>query len=197
MTLLMDPLPYKIAVLCYLYDSPPGAGRVLLLHRVKDPNAGMYSPIGGKLETFRGEGPHECALREIREESGITLGDDEIRLCGIVSERAYEGQTHWLIFLFEVLRAIDPSEIIDYDMREGRLEWVPLDRVASIGIPQTDREIMWPSVQAHRGGFFMVHIDCSTRPMTWRIVESTTAAAPRAAVASRPSGIAVQAPRGG
>lgn len=32
-------LPYRIAVLCYLYDE---RGRVLLLHRRKSPNAGLY-----------------------------------------------------------------------------------------------------------------------------------------------------------
>ena len=57
-------LPYKIAVLCYLYDE---RGDLLLLHRNKAPNAGMYSPIGGKLEMADGEGPQESAVREIFE----------------------------------------------------------------------------------------------------------------------------------
>ena len=42
-----DQLPYRIAVLCYLEDLD---GRLLMLHRRKEPNAGMHSPIGGKLE---------------------------------------------------------------------------------------------------------------------------------------------------
>lgn len=165
-------LPYRIAVLCYLYDE---AGRVLLLHRLKQPNAGMYSPIGGKLETTLGEGPHECALREIGEETGIVLGDEEVRLTGIVSERAYQGQTHWLIFLFEVTRPIRHEEIADYVFDEGTLEWVDADTVESLDIPETDRRVMWPSVQSHRGGFFMVHIDCTTDPFTWQLVESSNA----------------------
>ena len=37
-------LPYRIAVLCYLYDEH---GKQLLLHRIKPPNADRYSPIGG------------------------------------------------------------------------------------------------------------------------------------------------------
>ena len=93
------PIPYRIAVLCYLYDAD---GRVLLLHRRKQPNADMYSPIGGKLEVALGEGPHECAVREIREEAGIDLPHEQVHLVGIVSERAYQQQTHWLMFLFEV-----------------------------------------------------------------------------------------------
>jgi 8-oxo-dGTP diphosphatase len=168
--------PYKIAVLCYLYDDQ---GRVLLLHRRKPPNVDMYSPIGGKLEIAIGEGPHECALREIREEADLALRDDEIRLTGIISERAYQDETHWLIFLFEVTRPVRPDEVPWTDFDEGRLEWVHPDDVPKLPIPDTDRLVMWPSVQAHRGGFFMAHIDCSVSPFTWQMVESSgrTAAA--------------------
>ena len=47
-----QPLPYRIAVLCYLYDDE---GRVLLLHRDQQPNIGMYSPVGGKVDIASGE----------------------------------------------------------------------------------------------------------------------------------------------
>jgi 8-oxo-dGTP diphosphatase len=166
-------LPYRIAVLCYLYDHD---GRVLLLHRRKSPNAGMYSPIGGKLHVNEGEGPHDCARREIHEEAGIDVPTEDLRLSGIVSERGYEGQTHWLLFLFEVTRPIDPREIASYEINEGMLEWVPPDDVEKLAIPETDRKFMWPNVQAHRGGFFMVHIDCAVQPMAWTVMESVKAA---------------------
>lgn len=164
-------LPYKIAVLCYLYDAED---RVLLLHRLKAPNAGMYSPIGGKLDVETGEGPHACAVREIEEEAGISLRDEEIRLTGIVSEQAYEGETHWLIFLFEVTRPVDHGEIVEMTFDEGQLEWVPVDQVAGHGIPETDKRIMWPLVQSHRhGGFFMVHINCTDGKLDWVVQESS------------------------
>lgn len=162
-------LPYKIAVLCYLYD---GRGRVLLLHRRKNPNAGMYSPIGGKLNFAEGESPHQCACREIEEETGIRIDPDHVRLTGIVSERGYENETHWLMFLFEVTRAIDPAELSWCEFDEGALEWIPIDRVAEMNIPTTDREVMWPNVRSHRGGFFMAHIDCTHEPFDWRLDES-------------------------
>lgn len=161
-------LPYKIAVLCYIYD---GDGHVLLLHRSKAPNAGMYSPVGGKLEVRLGEGPHECAIREIAEEVGLTIPAEQVRLTGIVSERAYEGHAHWLIFLFEVTRAIRHDEITRLEFDEGRLEWVPIDRVVDYPIPRTDQDVMWPLVQSHREGFFMVHIDCSGETPTWTVHE--------------------------
>lgn len=162
-------LPYRLAVLCYLWDAQ---GRLLLLHRAKAPNAGMYSPIGGKIEIARGESPHECALREAEEEAGIALAPADLRLCGMVAERAYEGRHHWLIFLFETTRAIDPAEVPVTSFDEGTLEWVPEASVATAGIPWTDREILWPAIRAHRGGFFSVDIDCSVDPPTYRLVES-------------------------
>lgn len=172
------PLPYRIAVLCYLYD---GDGRVLMLHRRKSPNAGMYSPIGGKLEVGVGEGPHECAVREIEEEAGITLDRKDVHLSGIVSESAYQNETHWLIFLFEVTRPIDPAEIEHMDFDEGALEWVAPERIPELDIPATDREIMWPMVQRHRGGFFVAHIDCSKTPFDWTLEESRPGPDPRPA----------------
>jgi len=161
-------LPYKIAVLCYLYDKDD---RLLLLHRSKEPNVGNYSPIGGKLEAMIGESPHECALREINEESGVVLKLNEIRLSGMLAETAYEGSTHWLIFLYEVTRHIDPDEIESMEIDEGTLEWVKIDEVEFRDIPKTDQEIIWPLVKQHRGGFFAVHIDCSATPMRWTIQE--------------------------
>ena len=163
-------LPYRIAVLCYLYDE---RGRLLLLHRRKNPNAGMYSPIGGKLEGAEGEGPHDCARREILEEAGIDLPPDQVRLTGMVSETAYQGETHWLIFLFEVTRPINPAEIESIEFDEGVLEWVAPEAIPGLNIPATDREIMWPLVQSHRkDGMFVAHIDCRTEPLTWSLRES-------------------------
>ena len=165
-------LPYKIAVLCYLYDAD---GSVLLLHRRKSPNAGMYSPIGGKLDIETGEGPHQCAVREMEEEIGVTFADDQVHLLGVISEQAYENETHWLMFLFEVLRPVEHDELKWTEFDEGKLEWVPPDEVEKLTIPTTDREVMWPLVQKHRKGFFMAHIECENDNITWQISESRPA----------------------
>ena len=167
-------LPHKIAVLCYLYDD---AGRVLLLHRTQQPNAGMYSPIGGKLHVAEGESPHDCALREMREEIGVSFSHDEIHLAGIVSEQAYEHETHWLMFLYEVTRPVKPGELAWTEFREGTLEWIDPEAVSDLPIPETDRAVMWPLVCAHRGGFFMVHIDCREQPIRSQVMESRPAGA--------------------
>jgi 8-oxo-dGTP diphosphatase len=165
-------IAYKIAVLVYIFND---AGQLLLLHRVKPPNKDLYSPIGGKLEQGLGESPYACALREIQEEIEITLGLEDIRLLGMVSERAYprsaasgEGMTlagHWLMFCFEVIR---PLNFAARQMNEGRLEWVEVEAVNGLEIPKTDQEVIWPLVREHSvmlggkraGDFFSVHIDC-------------------------------------
>ncbi len=165
-------LPYKVAVLCYLWDAD---GRILMLHRKKVPNIDMYSPVGGKVEISRGESPHECAAREVEEETGLRLRVEDMRLFGMVSERAYQGEMHWLIFLFETTRPVDHALVPEKEFDEGRLEWVPFEDVASKNIPWTDQQIMWPAVRKHRGGFFMVHIDCSTQPPTHHMSESRIA----------------------
>ena len=169
-------LPYKIAVLCYLYDED---NNLLLLHRAKEPNAGNYSPIGGKLEVNIGESPHACAVREISEEAGIHVEPHEIRLSGMLAEKAYfkdDTNTHWLLFLFEVTRPIQHEEIATMEFEEGTLEWVHVDEVENKNIPDTDRQIIWNLVKQHRGGFFAVDIDCSVNPFTWSIKEEWTSA---------------------
>jgi 8-oxo-dGTP diphosphatase len=160
----VNPLPYKIAVLVYVFDD---VGRMLLLHRVKAPNQNLYSPIGGKLEQAIGESPYACALREIKEEIDIQLALGDIRLLGMVSERAFEGQTHWLMFCFEVTR---PLNFPERTMNEGRLEWVVPEKMLELPIPDTDRAVIWPLVRQHSWGLnpqrrgvestFAVYIDC-------------------------------------
>src|SRR6056297_1524659 len=100
-------LPYKLACLCDLRDT---RGRLLLIERRKAPNQGLCSPIGGKLDTTAGESPHQCAQREIREEAGIDVPIERLHLMGLISERAFEGTGHWLMFYFRVLGAVDVPE---------------------------------------------------------------------------------------
>lgn len=175
-------LPYKIAVLCYLFDE---RGRVLLLHRVKPPNRDLYSPIGGKLEQAIGESPTTCAQREIREEAGIDCGLDELHLTGIVSESAYLGQTHWLMFLYELTRPVSIApDAMQFD--EGRLEWHERGGIDALPIPETDRSVIWPMFWAHRGSFFAAHIDCTARPMRWQLEQPADQAGGWQALAQAP-----------
>lgn len=158
-----DDLPYQIAVLCFLFDPQ---GRVLLLHRRKPPNQHLYSPIGGKLETSTGESPTACAVREIREEVGLEVTPRDLHLTGIVSEDGYEGQSHWLMFLYEV---VHPVEVRRTQFDEGLLEWHEPQRLGELSIPETDRRVIWPLFWQYRGRFFMAHIHCGRDELQWRL----------------------------
>ena len=63
-------LSHRIAVLVFLENT---TRQQLLMLRAKPPNLGVWSPIGGKLETAQGESPFECAARETFEETGLML----------------------------------------------------------------------------------------------------------------------------
>ncbi len=170
---MSDPLPYKIAALCYLFDE---AGRLLLLHRVRPPNQDLYSPIGGKLEQAIGESPTTCAVREIHEETGLRVTAKDLHLTGIVSESGYEGSCHWLMYLYEVTH---PVVVESMTIDEGRLEWHQPDALAGLPIPQTDREIIWPLFWRYRGRFFAAHIDCRGNDLCCFVEQPASDAGPR------------------
>ena|SRR5690348_8962536 len=147
-------LPYKVAALVYCFSEHDD---VLLLERAQEPNRGFWSPCGGKLKMDIGESPYTCAAREAEEELGLQVRSADLHLTGLVSEHGYQGQTHWLMFLFELkmkLKALPPAHA------EGRFQFYPREALASLKIPQTDREQIWPWFWRHRGGFFAAHCHC-------------------------------------
>jgi 8-oxo-dGTP diphosphatase len=167
-------LPYRIACLCDLRDS---RGRILLLRRLKAPNQGLCSPIGGKLHVDEGESPAQCAQREISEEAGLDVPISRLHLIGLVSEASYEGRGHWLLFVYRVLGSV---EVPPRDMREGRLDWFTPEEIEKLPLPDTDRRIIWPLMKkaepktaGGRPGFFAVHIDCRGTEMAWSVEQET------------------------
>lgn len=147
-------LPHKISTLLYCFNA---AGEVLLQRRAQEPNRGLWSPPGGKLKTEFGESPYACACREAREEMALALSPDQLHLTGLVSEHGYQGNAHWLMFLFEVrprLVAAPPPH------REGEFTFFPRAQLEALELPATDREQIWPLFWRHRGGFFAAHCRC-------------------------------------
>ncbi len=168
---MSEALPYRIAVLVYLFDE---RGRVLLLYRRKPPNKELYSPIGGKLEQSSGESPTACAVREVWEETGLTVEPTDLHLTGIVSEAGYEGAGHWLMFLYELTR---PVRVERRTFAEGCLEWHDASEVGRLAIPMTDREVIWPLFWRYRGRFFTAHIECEGERLRWRLEQPAADAA--------------------
>jgi 8-oxo-dGTP diphosphatase len=161
---------YKIATLLYCFNE---RDEVLLMQRVKEPNRGLWSPCGGKLDTETGESPYACACREASEELGLRAEVSAFHLTGIISEHGYEGEAHWLMFLFELrdrLKVLPPAH------REGEFRFFHREELDGLPLPQTDREKIWPLFWKHRGGFFSAHCHCHADGRNeWTVEESIDA----------------------
>ncbi|MCF0122877.1 MAG: 8-oxo-dGTP diphosphatase [Ruminiclostridium sp.] len=109
--------------LCYIERE----GQYLMLHRVKkknDVNQDKWVGVGGKFEEK--ESPEECLLREVREETGLTLTRYAYRgLVTFVSDRWETEYMH--------LFTADGFEGELIECSEGNLEWV--DKAAVRDLP--------------------------------------------------------------
>jgi 8-oxo-dGTP diphosphatase len=161
-------LTYKIAVLVFI-ENP--AGEHLLLLRAKPPNLGVWSPIGGKLETAIGESPFECAVRETMEETGHAITTADLHLFAMIAEKAYEGESHWLMFLFRCKR---PLSVVPAEIHEGRFAFFSRAAIDALPIPETDRTALWPIYDRYRDRFVSLRADCAPgKPVVVEIEEIT------------------------
>ena len=132
----------KNTTLCYIEKD----GRYLMLHRDKkenDLNHDKWIGIGGKFE--ENESPEECLLREVKEETGLTL--TEYRRCGIVtfvSDR-WEGEYMHLFHAtgFE-------GTLTDCD--EGHLEWITKEFFATL--PQWEGDKIFLKLMEEKVPYF-------------------------------------------
>jgi len=166
--MMSSALPYKISVLVFIENA---AGEHLLLLRAKQPNLGVWSPIGGKLEMASGESPFECAVREMREETGIVAAIGDLHLFAMIAEKAYEGRSHWLMFLFRHAHATDR---LPPDIAEGRFGFFSRAAIAGLPIPETDRAALWPTYDRYRDRFVALRADCAPGKPVDVVVEQIT-----------------------
>jgi 8-oxo-dGTP diphosphatase len=167
MSLPEMPLSHKISTLLYCFDAHD---EVLLMHRAQEPNLHLWSPPGGKLHAADGESPHACACREAAEEIGIQITPSELHLTGIITETGHSTNAHWLMFLFEIttkLHTLPPPH------REGSFTFHSREALASLPLPETDREMIWPLFWKHRGGFFAARcLTTAGAPNQWTVEQS-------------------------
>ena len=151
---MSSPLPFKISALIFIRNA---AGEHLLIQRVKAPNQGCWSPIGGKLDMQLGESPYECARREAEEEVGLKLADQDLHCFGYISEKSYEGASHWLMFLFDCRIVMDslPSAI-----DEGHFEFFSREAIDQLNIPATDHTLVWPYFDQYHESFIGLRANC-------------------------------------
>jgi 8-oxo-dGTP diphosphatase len=129
------PHPVLVTLVYCLRDD-----RVLLLKRRKHPYPGLWTGPGGKVDP--GESPAECAVRELREETGLGVTGQPV-LRGVITETSPRPDWQWLIFAYVVP---DPVGEASSDGREGTLRWWPLSERAGIPMPPADRTFFDPVV---------------------------------------------------
>ncbi|MCU0793764.1 MAG: NUDIX domain-containing protein [Opitutaceae bacterium] len=165
-------LGYKIAVLVFIRNS---CGQHLLLLRAKAPNLGTWSPIGGKLETAIGESPFECAVRETHEETGHLVTHADLHLFAMIAEKAYEGASHWLLFLFDCTKPLDS---LPAAMEEGKFGFFSREQIEQLPLPETDKTALWQIYDRHHKSFVALRADCAPdRPLEVFIEQIIPAAA--------------------
>ncbi len=114
----MNKMEAELTTLCYIEKD----GKYLMLHRTKkenDPSRDLWLGIGGHFE--HGESPEECMLREVKEESGLSLTAWKLR--GIVTF----SDGDWFEYMF--LYSADGFTGEMTECTEGELVWVEKDKV--------------------------------------------------------------------
>ena len=119
----------KLTTLCYIEKEDS----YLMLHRIKkeiDENRDKWIGVGGKFEY--GESPEECLLREVKEETGLTLLEYQFR--GIVTFVSDVWGTEYM-HLFTATEFEGEIKVCD----EGELVWVPKKEIEHLKIWEGDK----------------------------------------------------------
>jgi len=123
------PMRRNLTTLCYIEKEDS----YLMLHRVKkekDINKDKWIGVGGHFEAD--ESPEECLLREVREETGLTLTSWKLR--GIITFITDLQETEYM-FLYTADGFM--GTLTDCD--EGTLEWVAKEAVYDLPIWEGDK----------------------------------------------------------
>ena len=119
----------RMTTLCYIEKD----GAYLMLHRVSkmhDVNKDKWIGVGGHFE--HNESPEECLLREVREETGLTLTSWRFR--GLITFMADGWDTEYMC-----LYTADKYEGEMISCNEGVLEWVKKEDVLGLNLWEGDK----------------------------------------------------------
>ena len=126
-----------MTTLCYIETEDS----YLMMHRVKkdvDINKDKWIGVGGHFEAD--ESPEECLLREVKEETGLTLTSWRFR--GIVTFCSDQWQTEYMC-----LYTADGYEgEMAANCLEGNLEWVKKSQVENLRVWTGDKiffRLLW------------------------------------------------------
>lgn len=115
--------------LCYIEKD----NKYLMLHRTKkqnDTNSDKWIGIGGKFE--KGETPTECVLREVKEETNLTLKSVNFRGIVYFRNNFYPDEDMYLFTSNDFVGTIKTCD-------EGDLEWIDRDELYSLTLWEGDK----------------------------------------------------------
>ena len=129
---------------CYICRKNGKNIEYLMLYRNRkpeDPNEGKWLGIGGKVEA--GETPLEANVREVREETGISLNPEDCRFHGNIKfiNTIYEDEE---IYLYSV-EVPEDTQPIDCD--EGELHWIDASKIMTLNMWEGDRQFLAPLLE--------------------------------------------------
>jgi ADP-ribose pyrophosphatase YjhB (NUDIX family) len=96
-------------------------GRVLMCRRLKAPEAGRWSIVGGKIDKM--ERAAHAARREAEEETGLKIGDVTF-LCVVEGILEDEGQ-HWVSLIY-VTDDFEGEPVLTEPEKHSDLQWIEI-----------------------------------------------------------------------
>lgn len=121
-----------LATLVYVVENQ----NVLMIHRNQRPDDlhfDKYNGLGGKFD--EGESPRQCAIRELKEESGLDA--TEISFKGQILFPQFDKHGRdWLVFVYRVDQFKGDMITINH---EGELKWVPFNDLLNLNLWEGDK----------------------------------------------------------
>lgn len=118
-----------LSTLCYIEKD----GKYLMLHRTKkknDINKDKWLAVGGKFEEK--ESPEECVLREVKEETGLTLKSYKLRCIVTYVSNTYETE-----YMYVFTSNDFTGKLIECN--EGDLQWIDKEKINTLNTWEGDK----------------------------------------------------------
>ncbi len=103
--------------------------------RPDDMHFGKWNAPGGKIEP--GETPEECAVREVFEETALTVNTPRLR--GVLTFPAFDGEEDWYVFVYT---AEEYTGVLKKSCHEGDLFWIEDEHLMDLPLWDGDRIFM-------------------------------------------------------